>query len=147
VVVAADEGLQVEDLAEPAAAHGRLDGQVVGVPPAVLVDGQGQPGVRRGRDLPVRLLDRDAERLLDHHRLAGLQRPQHPVGVRVRRGRDDDQVDLVVGEQRVTGGVPVGLRCVRPGSVDPGRDRVADGGEREPLGGRDACACSWPMAP
>jgi hypothetical protein len=67
--------------------------------------------------------------------LAGLERREDLVGVGVRRGRHDDEVDVVVGEQVGRVGRAAQVRCVRPRRLDPGRHRVADRGQLEP-GGR-----------
>ena len=46
-----------------------------------------------------KLFRRDRERLLDEHRLAGPQRLAHQEGVAVVPRRDQDRVDVRVGEQ------------------------------------------------
>ena len=79
VPVAADERLDVEDLAERAGAHGTTYGEVVGVEAAVLVDDGEQVRRRRPRaSTSSASLGADRERLLDHDVLARADRAQRP---------------------------------------------------------------------
>ena len=137
VAVAADEALVVEDLTELAAAHDLLEGEIVAVPPAVLIDGEHEPALLGRGDLLVGFGDGDAERLLHHHVLAGLESPQGPFGVRVGRGGDDDQVDVGVGQQVLAVGVAHQTGGELPGGRDPQRIGIADRRQREPIGQLD----------
>ena len=137
VSVTADEALVVEDLAQRAAADQGPERPEVTVPPAVLIDGQRQAAVVRCGDLPVGLLDRQAERLLHHDRLAGRQCAQGPVGVGVGRRGHDHQVDTVVGEQLLGAIVRAQGGRELAGGSRPGGIGVAHRGQLEAPGGGD----------
>ncbi len=99
VFEAADEGLDVEDVADEAALDGPAKGAVVGVPPAVLVDRQRDAVCVSGGDQFVGLGDGDAHRLLGDHVLAGPQCLESERRMAVGRGGDHHDVDGVVVQQ------------------------------------------------
>ena len=86
------------------------------------------PGAGRGDD-PERLLDRAGQRLLDEDGDAALDRRQGEVEVGGRRRRDDERVELDLGDHRQRLGEALGADLL-DGGGQRGRDRIGDRDER-----------------
>ena len=137
---AADERLDVEDVAERTRGHCALDGEVIRVEATVLVDDGESIGRRGLRQDRVGLVGADRERLLDDDMLASADRSRCPVGVAVRRCRYDHEIDVLARDQ--------GVGVIQ--SDDAGRDsdsgfaallaRVAHGREGQAVDGLDRAA-------
>ena len=79
------------------------------------------PRARAASTSDARLRGVHGERLLDQHRLAGLDREHRGVVVHRVRRRDVDGVDERVGDE-------VGVRRVRARDAEPARERVGRAG-------------------
>src|SRR5579875_3948710 len=98
MAVAADERLHMEDLANRPRTHDLLNGQEIGVPAAVLVDGECQHALLCEANEVVGLSGGEAEGLLDDDMLPGEQQLARQGGVGVGWRTDDGDLYRLVGE-------------------------------------------------
>lgn len=103
--VAVEVGVELDDAAQLALLDQVLGQQEVGVPPAVLVHADELARLRGDVGELLGLSGRGHKRLLRQHVLAGLERLLGEVEVVVGRRRDDDDVDVRVGDEGVGAGV------------------------------------------
>ncbi len=129
------EGLQPQHVADRARPHRGPQRPVTGVVMLVGVHGQDEPPLGRGGDEIISFLGGQAERLLDHDVLPGLQRPHGPLGVGMRRRGDDDEAHVMITHQLGWIGDPAGTAIAatsrRAGSP------VADRGHLQAFGRLD----------
>ncbi len=89
------------DRAERAVADQRFEAQRVGPKPMLQHQAERDPAAFRGLDQARGALDRDLDRLLEQHVLAGRRRALDQLEVRGRRAEDEQRLDGLVGEQRI----------------------------------------------
>ena len=83
---------EMHDLAQGSLRDQLPDGQKIAIPTAVVKHREKAPGILRQRGELIRFIDRDGERLVHHHVLAGKQGAAGQLEVRIVRGGDRYQV-------------------------------------------------------
>jgi hypothetical protein len=145
----------VRDGADQARVQHLLEGGHVVAEAVLRHDGQDPVVLGGGRDHRVALLERGCHRLLDEHVDAGAQRGDRQLGVRGRRRRDADEVQVLCREQVLDlfvrpGGGEAELRAQRGGlagsdvaqgddlALSPEPPVAVDVGAGDPAGPDDA---------
>ncbi len=131
VAVAADECLDVEDLADAPLANGLANEREVGIEAAVLEDGQCKPRAACAFDQRIALLRGERHGLLEHDVLAVFEGRHRPGCMTVGRRGDDDDVDVGVREQRGRVGMDARIGIGFKGLRGSRRVAIADGHEME----------------
>ena len=121
--------VDVEHLAELARVDQLLQLEDARVVEEQVAGQEGEPALLRERHQRLGVVGAERHRLLDEDVLARGQRPARELCVRRHRGRDDDRLDGVVGEQLVEARRGARGRVAGRGGLQALRARVADPGE------------------